>query len=34
MRKGPDVDYDKRNMFVVLCDTDTPQRLSKLWWRP
>jgi len=27
-------DYDKRNMSFVFCDTDTPQRLSKSWWRP
>jgi len=24
MRKGQDCDYDKRNIYVVLSDTDTP----------
>jgi hypothetical protein len=24
MRKGADFDYDKSNIFVVICDTDTP----------
>jgi len=24
MRKGPDCDYDKRNIFVVICYTDIP----------
>jgi len=34
MWKGPDCDYDKQNMSVVFCNTDTPQRLSKSWYRP
>jgi len=24
MRKGPDGDYDKRIIIVVICDRDTP----------
>jgi len=26
--KGLDCDYDKRNMYVVICDTDSPKRLT------
>jgi hypothetical protein len=29
MGKIPDYDYDKRNIFVVICDTDIP--LPSLW---
>ena len=24
MRKGPNSDYDKRNISVVICDTNSP----------
>ena len=27
-RKGPDYEYDKRNISVVICDTDIPQWLN------
>ena len=27
MRKGPDCDKDKRNISVVICDTDTPYHM-------
>ena len=30
--KGPDFDYDKTNISVVICDTDTPQWLTNWWW--
>ena len=33
MRKGPDCDYDKRNITVVIWNTDIPQQLVKSWWR-
>ena len=33
MRKGPDCDYDKHNISVLICDTDIPYQLTKsLWW--
>jgi len=41
MRKGPESDYVKRNISVVICDTDIPQwlirvvatvKLSMMWW--
>ena len=31
MRKGPKFYDDTRYTYVVICDTDTP---DKLWWRP
>jgi len=33
-RKIPDCDYDKRNIFVVICDTDILYRLTRSWWWP
>ena len=27
MRKGPDCDKEKRNISVVICDTDTPYHM-------
>ena len=33
IRKGPDCDYNKRNIPVLICDTVIPYRLTKsLWW--
>jgi hypothetical protein len=32
MRKGQDCDYDKWNIFVVICDTAAQYRLTKSWW--
>jgi hypothetical protein len=29
--KGPDCDYDKRNILMVICDTDI---LTRPWWQP
>jgi hypothetical protein len=34
MMKGPHCEYDKRNINVVICDTDISQRLTKSWWWP
>jgi hypothetical protein len=34
MRKGQDCDRDKRNISVVICEIDTPQRLNGFWWGP
>ena len=34
MRKGPDDDYNKWNISVVICNTDILQPSTKSWWRP
>jgi len=34
MSKGPDCDYDKQDISVVICDTDIPYWSTKSWWRP
>ena len=31
--KGPDCEYDKRNISVFICDTYTPHMLTNSWWR-
>jgi hypothetical protein len=31
--KRLDFDSDKRNISVVICDTDIPYRLTMSWWR-
>ena len=28
MRKGLDYDYDEQNIYVVICDSNIPQRLT------
>lgn len=32
MRKGQYCDFDKLNIFVVICDTDIPYPSIKSWW--
>jgi len=34
MKTTPDYDNNGWNISVVICDTDTPSRLTKSWWRP
>ena len=34
MKKGPRSVYDKWNISVVICDTDSPQQSAMSWWRP
>ena len=29
MRKGPGCEYEKRNISLVICDTDTPKQNSQ-----
>ena len=33
MKKEPYCNYNKRDIFEVICDTDIPERLTNFWWR-